>query len=122
MTITCADCGAMQVIPPLPPGATVECHRCDRELAHHSRTGYDLTLACAVAIFVLLPAAVFMPLMDSTLTNLVFQESRLVSSVPVIYGEVWFPFAFGFLFFAFLFPALRALFQIIVLGSLRFGW
>jgi paraquat-inducible protein A len=122
MTITCADCGAMQVIPPLPPGATVECHRCDRELAHHSRTGYDLTLACAVAIFLLLPAAVFMPLMDSTIKNLVFQESRLVSSVPVIYGEVWFPFAFGFLFFAFLFPALRALFQIIVLGSLRFGW
>jgi paraquat-inducible protein A len=52
----------------------------------------------------------------------VYEESRLVSSVGTIYTEVWFPFAFGFLFFAFLFPALRALFQILVLGSLRFGW
>jgi paraquat-inducible protein A len=52
----------------------------------------------------------------------VFGESRLVSSVPVIYSEVWFPFAFGFFFFAFLFPALRALFQLVVLGSLKLGF
>ena len=42
--------------------------------------------------------------------------------MPVIYSEVWFPFAFGFLFLAFLFPALRASFQIVVLASLRLGW
>src|SRR5207237_540636 len=35
---------------------------------------------------------------------------------------VWFPFAFGFLFFAFLFPAVRASLQIVVLTSLRFNW
>lgn len=85
-------------------------------------SGIDLPLACAAARFLLLPPAVFMPLMDSTIRNLVFEESRLVSSVGVIYQEVWFPFAFGFLFFAFLFPAFRALFQILVLGSLRFRW
>jgi paraquat-inducible protein A len=73
-------------------------------------------------MFILLPPAVFMPLMDSTIRNLVFEESRLVSSVPVIYSEVWFPFAFGFLFFAFLFPAFRALFLFLVLASIRFGW
>src|SRR5215212_1517129 len=122
VTITCADCGATQSVPALPPGATAECHRCDRQLARRSATGFDLSLACAAAIFLLMPPAVFMPLMDSTIFNLVFEESRLVSSVPVIYTEVWFPFAFGFLFFAFLFPALRALFQIVVLVSLRFGW
>lgn len=82
----------------------------------------DAPLACAMATFLLLPPAVFMPLMDSTFRNLLFEESRLVSSVPVIYSEVWFPFAFGFLFFAFLFPALRALFHVLVLGSIRFGW
>ena len=62
-----------------------------------------------------------MPLMDSTIRNLVFEQSRLVSSVAAIYSEVWFPFAFGFLFFAVLFPALRALLQILALGSLRLG-
>jgi paraquat-inducible protein A len=122
VTITCADCGSTQNIPDLSPGATAECHRCDRELVHRSRSGNDLALACAAAMFLLLPPAVFMPLMDSTIKNLVFQESRLVSSVPVIYSEVWFPFAFGFLFFAFLFPAVRALLLVVVLGSLRSGW
>jgi paraquat-inducible protein A len=35
---------------------------------------------------------------------------------------VWFPFAFGFLFFAFLFPAVRALLLSIVLAAVRFRW
>lgn len=60
--------------------------------------------------------------MGSTIKHLVYGESRLVTSVPVIYSEVWFPFAFGFLFFAFLFPQLRALLQILVFGAIRFGW
>jgi paraquat-inducible protein A len=122
VTITCADCGATQSIPDLPPGGVAECHRCDRLLARHTPAGADLALACAIAVFVLLPPAIFMPLMDSTIKKLVFDESRLVSSVAVIYAEVWFPFAFGFLFFAFLFPALRASLQIAVLASLRFRW
>jgi paraquat-inducible protein A len=121
MTITCADCGRTQTIPPLPPGASAECQRCDRLLRRRSRLGFDVTLACAFAALVLLPPAVFLPLMDSTIKNLVFQESRLVSSVPVIYSEVWFPFAFGFLFFAFLFPAVRSLLHVAVLGSIRLG-
>ncbi|HYK01719.1 MAG TPA: paraquat-inducible protein A [Thermoanaerobaculia bacterium] len=122
MTITCADCGSTQTIPDLPSGAKAACYRCDRLLDRRTHTGIDVTLACAAAVFVLLPPAVFLPLMDSTIRNLVFEESRLVSSVPVIYSEVWFPFAFGFLFFAFLFPAIRALFLVIVLSSIRFGF
>ncbi len=122
MTITCADCGRTQTIPTLPPGSTAECERCDRLLGRHSRLGIDMSLACAIAIFLLLPPAVFMPLMDSTIRNLVFEESRLVSSVGTIYKEVWFPFAFGFLFTAFLFPAIRAFLHILVLSSIRWNW
>lgn len=121
-TLTCADCGSTQSIPALRKGASAVCHRCDRLLAHRLRVPSDVPLATAIAVFVLMPPAAFMPLMDSTFRGLLFEESRLVSSVPVIYSEVWFPFAFGFLFFAFLFPAFRALFQIVVLGSLRMGW
>jgi paraquat-inducible protein A len=122
VTITCADCGRTQVIPPLESGAVAECHRCDRVLVRRRGIPIDVPLACAAAVFILLPPAVFMPLMDSSLKNILFERSRLVSSVPVIYSEVWFPFAFGFLFAAFLFPAFRALFQILVLASIRFGW
>src|SRR5204862_2048402 len=95
------------------------CHRCDRELARHSRSGLGLTFLCAALVLLLLPPAFLSTLMDSTIKELVFQQSRLVSSVPVIYSEVWFPFAFGFFFFAFLFPALRTLFQFLVLASVR---
>jgi paraquat-inducible protein A len=112
----------MQTVPALPVRGAAECERCDRVLARRTATGFALSLACAVAAFLLLPPAVFMPLLDSTIQNLLFEESRLVSSVGTIYHEVWFPFAFGFMFFAFLFPALRALFQILVFTSLRFGW
>lgn len=122
VTVTCSDCGSTQSIPALKRGGTAACFRCDRVLARHTFSPLEVPLACAIAVFILLPPAVFMPLMESTIRNLVFEESRLASSVPVIYSEVWFPFAFGFLFCAFLFPALRAAFQILVLGSLRLGW
>jgi paraquat-inducible protein A len=120
-TITCADCGHTQSIPPLPPRAVASCRRCDRLLDRRTGTGIEVPLACAAATFILLPPAVFLPLMHSTIRNLFFEDSRLVSSVGKIYSEVWFPFAFGFLFFAFLFPALRALLLILVLGSIRLG-
>lgn len=123
LTVTCADCGSTQAVPDLPPGARAWCTRCDRLLGRRPLGGaFDVPLACAIARFILLPPAVFMPLMDSTIVHLIFHETRLVSSVGTIYREVWFPFAFGFLFFAFLFPALRALFQAVVLSSVRFGW
>lgn len=109
-------------MPELPGPGTVECYRCDRVLDRRPRAPLQATFALATAMFILLPPAVFMPLMDSTIQNLLFEESRLVSSVPVIYSEVWFPFAFGFLFFAFLFPAFRALFLMVVLGSLMWGF
>lgn len=63
-----------------------------------------------------------LPLMRSTIEGILYQQSRLVSSVPEIYNQVWFPFAFGFFFFAFLLPAARALFLVLVLGWLRWKW
>lgn len=122
VTITCADCGSTQVVPELPGRGTVECHRCDRTLEHRTGADASVSLALSLTILVLLPPAVFLPLMASTIKQLVFGESRLVSSVGVIYSEVWFPFAFGFLFFAFLFPFVRALLQVIVFSAVRFGW
>src|SRR5690349_2598272 len=70
VTMTCADCGSTQSVPRLPRRGRAECHRCGRLLARRTSTGADLTLACAIAIFILLPPAVFMPLLDSTIRNL----------------------------------------------------
>lgn len=122
MRLACADCGRLQVVPPLPRRAVAECGRCDRVLDRRAATHHGVAMAAAVAVLVLLPFACFLPLMQSTIRQLVFDESRLISSVPVIYRQVWFPVAFGFLFFAILFPALRAATLVAVLGSLRWGW
>jgi paraquat-inducible protein A len=122
MTVTCADCGQTQTLPILPRRAIAECTRCDRVLDRRPLTRMDVSLAASIAAFLILPPAFFLPVMESTIQNLVFDRSRLVSSVGEIYEQVWFPFAFGFLFFAFIFPAIRSLLLILVLGSLRWGW
>src|SRR5213078_2955637 len=59
VTITCADCGATQAIPDLPPGGLAECHRCDRVLARRSERGIAVALACAIGVIILLPPALF---------------------------------------------------------------
>jgi paraquat-inducible protein A len=122
VTITCADCGALQSIPALPPRAKASCRRCDRLLGRRTLAGLSLPFACTAATLLLLPPAGLLPMMYSTIKHLVYDQSRLVSSVRTIYTEVWFPFAFGFLFFAFLFPGLRALLQLLVLGWVQWRW
>jgi uncharacterized paraquat-inducible protein A len=81
-----------------------------------------VTFAAALGMLILLPPAMMLPLMRSTIQGILYQQSRLVSTVPEIYNQVWFPFAFGFFFFAFLFPAARALFLVLVLGAVRWRW
>lgn len=121
-TVTCADCGLRQALPPLARGHLAHCERCDRLLDRRAATHLGVSLAAASAALVLMPAAVFLPFLHSTIRNLVFEETRLVTSVPVIYRDVWWPFALGFFFFAVLFPAFRALCLVLVLGSFRWGW
>ena len=122
MTITCADCGTAQVLPEVPPRSVAECHRCDRVLDRRAATSLGISFVTALLVLGLVPLAALLPFLQSTIRNLVFEESRLISSVAAIYREVWFPFAFGFLLFAIVFPALRALWLVVVLGSLRWGW
>ncbi len=122
LALACADCGLPQLLPPLPRRSIAECVRCDRLLDRRVATSLGLTFVCSLASLALLVPAAVLPFMQSTIRNLVFQEARLITSVPVIYHDVWWPFAFGFLFFAILFPAVRALLLVLVLGSLRWGW
>src|SRR3954452_3308826 len=114
--VTCADCGSTQLLPPLPARSVAECHRCDRVLDRTTATHLGLSFASAVAQLVLLVPAATLPAMESTIRNLVFEESRLVTSVPVVYRDTWWPFALGFFLLAIAFPGARALLQVLVLG------
>jgi paraquat-inducible protein A len=120
--LTCADCGLTQLLPAVPPLGVAECGRCDRLLERRVATHLGLSFACSLAALALLVPAALLPFMDSTIRHLVFEEARLVTSASVIYHDVRWPFAFGFLVFAMVLPALRALLLALVLGSLRWGW
>ncbi len=53
----CHDCGLLQLVPPLPVGATAACTRCDATLRHHRRDPMNRTLAVCLSALVLFAVA-----------------------------------------------------------------
>jgi paraquat-inducible protein A len=49
----CRDCGQMQILPALPPGARAVCHRCDAVLRHTRRDPLVLPLALNISALIL---------------------------------------------------------------------
>ena len=47
--VACPDCDLLQRLPAVPPGATVRCRRCDRELRRHQPDSLNRTLALTLA-------------------------------------------------------------------------
>ena len=64
--IGCADCGLVQMLPPVPANAVAECARCHRPFSPPARGGIDTALALTVAAFLLLLPAASLPLMRVT--------------------------------------------------------
>lgn len=62
--IGCADCGLMQILPPVPPNAIAECARCKRAFAPPARGSIDSALALTVTALLLLLPACLLPLMQ----------------------------------------------------------
>jgi paraquat-inducible protein A len=53
----CHDCGLLQLVPPLPVGATAACTRCDATLRHRRRDPMNRTLAMCLSALVLFAVA-----------------------------------------------------------------
>ena len=51
--VACPDCDLLQRLPAAPPGASVRCSRCDKELWRHRVDSHNRTLALAVTALVL---------------------------------------------------------------------
>jgi len=64
--IGCADCGLVQLLPPVPADATAECVRCKRSFAPPARGSIDSALALTLAALLLLLPATLLPLMRVT--------------------------------------------------------
>jgi paraquat-inducible protein A len=62
----CPDCGQIQIMPPLPPGARAVCLRCDAVLRHTRRDPLLLPLALNISALILFLLGVTLTLMSVT--------------------------------------------------------
>lgn len=60
----CHDCGLVQLVPQLPPGASARCVRCDATLRRHRRDPMTGTLALCLSALVLFAIAASAPLLE----------------------------------------------------------
>jgi paraquat-inducible protein A len=61
--VACPDCDLLQRIPEVPPGASVRCPRCDKELWRHKPDSFNRTFALTVAALVLYLIANAVPML-----------------------------------------------------------
>jgi paraquat-inducible protein A len=61
--VACLDCDLLQRIPEVPPGASVRCLRCDRELWRHKPDSHNRTVALTLAALVLYIVANTVPML-----------------------------------------------------------
>ena len=64
--VACPDCDLLQRIPEVPPGASVRCPRCDRELWRHRVDSFNRTFALTLAAAVLYIIANTVPMLGLT--------------------------------------------------------
>jgi paraquat-inducible protein A len=61
--VACLDCDLLQRIPEVPPGASVRCPRCDKELWRHKDDSFNRTTALTLAALVLYIIANTVPML-----------------------------------------------------------
>jgi len=61
--VACLDCDLLQRIPEVPPGASVRCPRCDKELWRHKPDSHNRTMALTLAALVLYLIANTVPML-----------------------------------------------------------
>lgn len=64
--VACLDCDLLQRIPEVPPGASVRCLRCDKELWRHKPDSLNRTFALTLAALVLYLIANTVPMLGLT--------------------------------------------------------
>ena len=120
MAIGCPDCGTVQTIPPLPPGAVAECRTCALRLERTSCRSLDLALSGALSTLLLLLPADGLPLMTVGLAG-ASRQSVLGTGVWELWDRHWVLLAVQTGAFAVVLPFVRFGLLAAVLGALRLG-
>jgi len=116
--VACPDCDLLQRIPEVPPGASVRCPRCDKELWRHRVDSFNRTFALTVAALALYLIANLVPMLG---LHAVGREA----STTVVGGaqQLWLDgqqlVAVLVLFAAVISPALQIVFLLLILIGCR---
>lgn len=88
MIIACPDCGTIQSVPPLRPGAKLLCHTCAKVLERTAGRSIDAALALALSTFLLWFPANLLTLLSIQAFGFE-RSSRLGSGVIGLFTEGW---------------------------------
>ena len=118
--IGCADCGLVQILPPVPPDAIAECVRCHRPFAPPARGSIDTALALTVAALVLLLPGALLPLMRLTSFG-VPRRDWLPTGVEALWNDGFPSLSVVVFIFSIAIPFTYLGLMIWVLGGIRLG-
>jgi paraquat-inducible protein A len=121
MTIACADCGALEDLPPLAAGDRAVCPVCANNLELTSGRSIDAALGCALGTFFFLFPANLVPLMSVSMLSM-RRSSLLSSGVIDLWNEQWALLAILIGAFAIVLPFIRFGLLSLALGTIRLGY
>jgi paraquat-inducible protein A len=117
--IACQHCDLLQQLPPLPPGGSARCPRCEEELCRHREDSLHRTLALALAAAMLYIVANTVPMLGLTIVGRA-ASTTVLGGAEQLWTDQRETVAALVLFTAILAPALQIGFVLaIVLGALR---
>jgi paraquat-inducible protein A len=118
--IGCADCGLVQVLPPVPDDAIAECVRCKRGFAPPARGSIDTALALTITALLLLLPAALLPLMRLSSFG-VQRRDWLPSGTEALWNDGYATLSVVVFLFSIAIPFVYLGLMTCVLGGIRFG-
>ncbi len=118
--IACHDCDLLQRLPPLKPGQSARCLRCNALLYSRKRTSLEFSLALAATGIILFAIANLFPFLSLNAHGQI-QDSTLISGALAMFDSDRPMLAALVLLTAFVFPLLDLLGTLYILLNVRIG-
>ena len=120
LLIRCHECDLLQRIGPIPPEASAKCPRCAATLFAHKPRGFERAFVLYLSALLLLLIANAFPFLTLKVQGQL-QSSHLISGAIHLYREGMPEMAVAVVLFVVVFPLLKILIGLAVVGPLAFG-
>ena len=120
LLIRCHDCDLLQRVGPVPPDASATCSRCGATLFAYKPHGFERAFILYLAALLLLVIANAFPFLTLKVQGQL-QSSHLISGAIDLYRKGMPEIAVAVILFVVVFPLLKILIGLAVVGPLTFG-